>query len=58
MATPTEYLNSVLDIDGAIGAAVVDYDSGITLGTIGGGSLDMELEANLQLDTSPDEDMF
>lgn len=43
MATPTEYLENILDIDGAIGAAVVDYDSGITLGSKGGGSLDMEL---------------
>lgn len=43
MATPREYLNDVLDIDGAIGAAVVDYDSGITLGSKGGGSIDMEL---------------
>lgn len=43
MATPTEYLDRVLNIDGAIGAAVVDHDSGITLGSKGGGSLDMEL---------------
>lgn len=43
MATPREYLNDVLGIDGAIGAAVVDYDSGITLGSKGGGSIDMEL---------------
>ena len=42
MATPREYLNDVLDIDGAIGAAVVDYDLGITLGSTGGGSIDME----------------
>ena len=32
-----------MDIDGAIGAAVVDYDNGMTLGTIGGRDLDMEL---------------
>jgi hypothetical protein len=43
MATPTEYLDDVLSIDGAIGAAVVDYDSGITLGSKGGASIDMEL---------------
>lgn len=43
MATPTEYLDRVLDIDGAVGAAVVDYDSGITLASKGGDSLDMEL---------------
>lgn len=43
MATTTEYLDQALQIDGAIGAAVVDYESGITLGTKGGGNLDMEL---------------
>jgi hypothetical protein len=43
MATPTEYLDKALNIDGAIGAAVVDYESGITLGSKGGQSLDMEL---------------
>jgi len=32
-----------MDIDGAVGAAVVDYDNGMTLGTIGGRNLDMEL---------------
>jgi len=32
-----------MNIDGAIGAAVVDYENGMTLGTIGGRSLDMEL---------------
>jgi len=32
-----------MDIDGAIGAAIVDYENGMTLGTIGGRDLDMEL---------------
>ena len=32
-----------MEIDGAVGAAIVDYESGVTLGTIGGGGLDMEL---------------
>ena len=32
-----------MDIDGAVGAAVVDYENGMTLGTIGGRNLDMEL---------------
>lgn len=32
-----------MDIAGAVGAAIVDYENGMTLGTIGGGSLDMEL---------------
>lgn len=36
-------LNKIMDIDGAIGAAIVDYESGMTLGTIGGRNLDMEL---------------
>jgi len=36
-------LDEIMNIDGAVGAAIVDYESGMTLGTIGGGSLDMEL---------------
>ena len=36
-------LDDLMDIDGAIGAAVVDYENGMTLGTIGGRNLDMEL---------------
>jgi hypothetical protein len=32
-----------MDIEGAIGAAIVDYESGMTLGTAGGRGLDMEL---------------
>jgi len=36
-------LEELMNIDGAIGAAVVDYENGMTLGTIGGRSLDMEL---------------
>ncbi|HKL88828.1 MAG TPA: hypothetical protein VJ884_07460 [Salinibacter sp.] len=36
-------LDELMDIDGAVGAAVVDYDNGMTLGTIGGRNLDMEL---------------
>ncbi|WP_022835827.1 hypothetical protein [Salisaeta longa] len=44
MASIQESLNRIADIDGAIGAALVDYQSGMTLGTIGGGgSIDMEL---------------
>jgi predicted regulator of Ras-like GTPase activity (Roadblock/LC7/MglB family) len=47
MATQTvniqEALSEIMDIDGAIGAAIVDYESGMTLGTIGGRNLDMEL---------------
>ena len=36
-------LDTIMNIDGAVGAAIVDFESGMTLGTIGGGSLDMEL---------------
>jgi hypothetical protein len=32
-----------MDIDGATGSAIVDYESGMTLGSEGGRSLDMEL---------------
>lgn len=43
MANIRESLNQVMQIDGAIGAAIVDFESGMTLGTIGGADLDMEL---------------
>jgi predicted regulator of Ras-like GTPase activity (Roadblock/LC7/MglB family) len=38
-----EALDELMDVDGAIGAAIVDYENGMTLGTIGGRGLDMEL---------------
>jgi predicted regulator of Ras-like GTPase activity (Roadblock/LC7/MglB family) len=38
-----EALDELMDVDGAIGAAVVDYENGMTLGTVGGRDLDMEL---------------
>jgi hypothetical protein len=47
MATETknvqESLEELMDISGAVGAAIVDYENGMTLGTIGGRDLDMEL---------------
>jgi hypothetical protein len=47
MATQTlsikDSLDEIMDIDGAVGAAIVDYENGMTLGTIGGRNLDMEL---------------
>lgn len=47
MATQTkdiqDSLTEIMDIDGAVGAAIVDYENGMTLGTIGGRNLDMEL---------------
>lgn len=36
-------LDEIMDVDGAIGAAIVDYENGMTLGTVGGRNLDMEL---------------
>jgi hypothetical protein len=36
-------LDELMNIDGAVGAAIVDYNTGMTLGTIGGRNLDMEL---------------
>lgn len=44
MANAVESMKKVLEIDGAIGAALVDYDSGMTLATEGSG-LDLELAA-------------
>jgi hypothetical protein len=39
-------LKETMTLDGAIGAALVDYESGMTLGTIGGGTeLNLELAA-------------
>lgn len=47
MATQTKDIESslekLMDVSGAIGAAIVDYENGMTLGTIGGRDLDMEL---------------
>jgi predicted regulator of Ras-like GTPase activity (Roadblock/LC7/MglB family) len=43
MANIEESLDQIMKIDGAIGAALVDYKSGMTLGTIGGSKIDMEL---------------
>lgn len=44
MPNATESMSAVMTIDGAIGAALVDYDSGMTLATAGDG-LDLELAA-------------
>lgn len=40
-----ESLSEAMDIQGAVGAALVDYTSGMTLGTMGGGGLDLEVAA-------------
>lgn len=44
MANATETMNAVMSIEGATAAALVDYDSGMTLATAGGG-VDLELAA-------------
>jgi hypothetical protein len=39
-------LKEALSIDGAVGAALVDYESGMSLGTLGGGDwLDLDVAA-------------
>ena len=45
MADVETSLKEALTISGAIGAALVDYDSGMTLGTAGGGDMDLEVAA-------------
>ncbi len=38
-------LKDAMQIDGAIGAALVDYETGMSLGQAGGGSLDLDVAA-------------
>ncbi len=45
MANIHESLQAAMKIDGAIGAALVDFKSGMCLGAEGGGSLDLQLAA-------------
>lgn len=45
MGNVKESLNKCLEIDGATAAALVDYKSGMALGTAGGGGLNLELAA-------------
>lgn len=45
MADVETSLKEALTIGGAIGAALVDFDSGMTLGTAGGGGMDLEVAA-------------
>ncbi len=45
MADIDTSLKSAMNISGAIGVALVDYDSGMTLGTAGGGEIDLDIAA-------------
>ena len=38
-------LNEAMEIDGALGVCLVDYQSGMTLGTAGGDGMDLEMAA-------------
>jgi hypothetical protein len=38
-------LKESMSIAGAVGVALVDYDSGMSLGTLGGGELDLDVAA-------------
>ena len=45
MATAKETLPKLLEIDGCVGACIVDSNSGMTLGAIGGGNVNLEIAA-------------
>lgn len=45
MSNAKETLPKLLEIDGFVGACIVDTNSGMTLGTIGGGGIDLEAAA-------------
>ncbi|GAB7044059.1 MULTISPECIES: hypothetical protein [Catenuloplanes] len=45
MASIDIALKEAMTIDGAIGVALVDYTSGLTLGVLGGGTIDMTVAA-------------
>jgi hypothetical protein len=45
VANVSDQLKAAMAIDGAIGVALVDYSSGMTLGIEGGSTLDMEVAA-------------
>jgi hypothetical protein len=45
MATAKETLPKFIEIDGCIGACIVDSNSGMTLGSVGGNGLDLEAAA-------------
>lgn len=45
MADVTQSLEEAMAMDGALAAALVDWQSGMTLGTAGGGSINLEVAA-------------
>jgi len=45
MATAKESLPKLMDIEGCIGACIVDSNSGMTLGSVGGNGIDLEAAA-------------
>lgn len=45
MATAKESLTKMMDIDGCLGACIVDSNSGMMLGAIGGGNVNLEVAA-------------
>ncbi len=45
MATARETLPKLIEIDGCVGACIVDSDSGMSLGSIGGNGIDLEAAA-------------
>ncbi|MBV1861895.1 MAG: hypothetical protein KUG77_25970 [Nannocystaceae bacterium] len=45
MANVKQSLKNANEIAGALGAALVDYESGMTLGVAGGGSIDLDVAA-------------
>jgi len=45
MANAKESLPRLLDIEGCVGACIVDSNSGMTLGSIGGNGIDLEAAA-------------
>lgn len=45
MATPKESLNRMMEIDGCLGGCIVDSNSGMMLGAVGGGNVNLEIAA-------------
>ena len=50
MANATTSLSNVMQLTGAVGAAIVDMESGMSLANIGGGGLNLDVAAAVQTD--------